>query len=73
MTTIHQDILGMDQEDMVDEIMTLRQQKAALVEALERLVMTIEQYNKMGFIGGNECRFSTTDARAALKLAKAEQ
>jgi len=38
MPTIDADIMRMDQEDMVDEIMTLRAQKKDLIRALTPLV-----------------------------------
>ncbi len=42
--TIDNDIMRMTQEDMVDEIMTLRGQHHKLVEALNSLVVNVQDY-----------------------------
>jgi hypothetical protein len=42
MPTIDADIMCMDQEDMVDEIMTLRQKNAELVEALAKVAHELD-------------------------------
>jgi hypothetical protein len=47
MPTIDADIMRMDQEDMVDEIMTLRQEKADLLATLEKLAQELHEIGEM--------------------------
>ena len=70
MTTIHQDIMRMTQEDMVDEIMTLREVNRDLVAALEEIeggILGRDDYTPL-----EAAREMERIARAALARAKGE-
>ncbi len=66
--TIDDDIMRMTQEDMVDEIMLLRGQRKALIEALKELMEQIRSHQRPHQCPGFDC--STCTPIEALSYAE---